>query len=578
MELKKYLFFLILSLILVGCANNKIKDKDKIVAMIGEDYKVTLGDLKQYIADWNYDRRFGGGAKTYNFALNKLIFNQLKRFDFFDRKLNENQDLMKKIRPFINNELIRKYFDKEFMQKYVNEKKAAEAYKEMDKEVICNDVFLPFSEKPSKNQLDSLKTLASEIEKGISNNEEIDAVINVYSSRNSIMSNVKYITWTQSMNDPVAYIAFKLKVGSTQVIQAYNGFHVIKIIGLKKIKPEPFDKVKDKILSDLKMGYYQEYNNQYDNFRDKLIDKKSVKWNKAGLDQLIKWSKNDDHFYTEAYKDTMQNAIQKGDNFEILSYNNGKVNLKEFLRLLEEVVALSPTLVLSANNVKDFILDAVYDDNVVKAAQNMGIEAEFVNPYTDVKIIKGRLAYLYNQAVIEGSIPEATPEALKKFYQDQKDSIFYQLKKINIYTRIYSDSVKAASEIKEINKGTPFEKVSNRWFVKTFIRERDGSLKSFGSKELPYLAEAAFKLGLNEVAGPVEYLDAEKGKQFAVIKCIRIRPEKQLTYDDVKGKRIVEEFNNYYRQKISDEVEVKLKKKYGVKIFEDVLSEAIAAK
>ena len=147
-----------------------------------------------------------------------------------------------------------------------------------------------------------------------------------------------------------------------------------------------------------------------------------------------------------------------------------------------------------------------------------------------------------------------------------------------IYARVYSDSAKAAADINEIKKGTPFEKVKDAWLIKMFIRERDGSLKAYRTAGGDYLAKAAFKLSLNECAGPIEYNDSTKGKQFAVIKCFKIQPEKQLTYDDVKGKRIEEEFKNYYREKISDEVDAKLKKKYKVEIFENVLSEAIASK
>lgn len=84
-------------------------------------------------------------------------------------------------------------------------------------------------------------------------------------------------------------------------------------------------------------------------------------------------------------------------------------------------------------------------------------------------------------------------------------------------------------------------------------------------------------MSLNESAGPVEYDDSTKGKQFAVIKCFQIEPERQLTFDDVKGNKIEEEFKNYYRQKISDEVDAGLKKKYKVEIFENVLSKAIAS-
>jgi hypothetical protein len=149
---------------------------------------------------------------------------------------------------------------------------------------------------------------------------------------------------------------------------------------------------------------------------------------------------------------------------------------------------------------------------------------------------------------------------------------------VYIYARIYPDSAKAAADINEIKKGTPFEKVSNAWLVKMFIRERDGSLKAYRTAGGDYLAKAAFELNLNESAGPIEYYDSTKVKQFAVIKCFQIQPEKQLTYDDVKGKRIEEEFKNYYRQRIADEVDARLKKKYNVEIFEDVLSETIASK
>ena len=127
----------------------------------------------------------------------------------------------------------------------------------------------------------------------------------------------------------------------------------------------------------------------------------------------------------------------------------------------------------------------------------------------------------------------------------------------------------------EINKGTPFEKTSNRLFVKTYVRDRDGNYESFLSREKPYLADAGFKLGLNEVAGPVEFFDAEKGQQFAIIKCVGKVPQKQLTYDEVKN-RIVEDYKNYYRQKISSEVEKQLKSKYDVEIYEDVLSKKLS--
>ncbi len=580
MKSTKYLFFIILFFSFVGRAQDKpnIIDDNEVVAKVGKDYLVTLKELRQYIADWHYQYRFRTKSDIYRNALKDLIVNRLKIFDFFDRRLNENQDLMEKIRRIINNELMNAFFDKSFVEKYANEKTAAEAYKEMDKEIICNDITLPMPADPTKEKLDSLKTITLRIETGLSKNHDIESLIKLYSLRDFKLNAKRKVTWSETMVDPVANVIFGLQKGFTRVVESVDGFHIVKVLDIRKIKLEPFEKMKDKIISQLQKGYYQAYNNAYDDFRRGLVDKSSIKWNQSGLDQIVKWSSESATFYGGAYKDTIENAIRNGNNFEILSYNNGNVDLKEYLRLLEEVVVLNPNIVLGPSSVKDFILDAVYDNNVVIAAKKLGLEKKLVNPYTQNPVIADRLLYLYNQAVIEGSIPEATPEALHRFYEDHKDLIFYQLKKVYIYARIYSDSAKAAADINEIGKGTPFEKVSDAWLDKIFIRERDGSLKAYRTAGGDYLAKAAFKLSLNESAGPIEYYDSTEGKQFAVIKCVQIYPEKQLTYDDVKGKKIDEEFTNYYRQKISDEVNARLKKKYRVEIFEKVLSEAIASK
>jgi len=579
MEFKKYLIFIIVIFVLLSCKedNSNINENDKIVARLNEVYIVTKKDLNQYVKDWKYDKRFRVKAEAYKNALKGLIRDRLRVFDFFERRLNENQDLMGEIRRNINFELINTFFDKNFVNEYANEKTALEVYKQMDKEVICIDIILKIPEKPTKEAFDSLKAIALKIETGLTENYDIQSIIRHNSLKNILLNTERKITWSETMSDPIANVIFRLQKGFTRVIESVDGTHIVKVLDIKKIKLEPFEKIKDEIVSHLQNGFYNEYNNAYDEFRNGLIDKKTIKWNKNGLDQIVKWSSEDESFYGGPYKDTIEKTISNGNNFEILSYKKGSVDLKEYLRLLEEIINTDPNLVLTSVSAKELITDALYDNNVVEAAKENGLEEKLVNPYTQNNRIADRLLYLYNQSVIEGSIPEATPEVIYRFYEDHKDSIFYQLKIAYIYARIYSDSAKAAADINEIKKGTPFEKVSNSWLVKMFIRERDGTCKAYKTYGGDYLAEAAVSLSLNEYAGPIEYTDSTNGKQYAVIKCFQIQPEKQLTFDEVKGKRIDEEFKNYYRQKITEEVDARLKKKYSIEIMENVLSETIAS-
>ena len=576
----QYLLFIMFFSAFAGYAQDKpnIIDDNKVVARLDKDYLVTLKDLRQYITDWKFQIRFHDKSVIYRNALKRLIADRLKVLDFFDRRLDENQDLMGNIRRIINNELMNAFFEKSYVEKYANEKTAAGAYKEMDKEILCIDITLPMPANPTKGKLDSLKIIALGVETGLRKNYDIDSLLESYSLYNFKLNSNRKVTWPETMVDPVAHVIFRLQKGFTRVIESADGFHIVKVLDINKIKLEPFKKMKDNIVSQLKKGYNETYNKAYNDFRSGLVDKRLTTWNQNGLDQIVKWSSENETFYGGAYKDTIGNAIRNGNNFEILSYNNRKVDLKEYLRLLEEVVVLNPNITLNTLSVKEFILDAVRDNNVILAAIKNGLDKKLVNPATQNVVIADRLLYLYNQAVIEASMPKATPEALKKFYEDHKDPIFYQLKKVYIYTRIYSDSAKAAADINEIRKGTPFEKVSDSWLVKMFIRERDGQLKAYRTEGGDYLAKAAMSLSLNESAGPIEYDDSTKGKQFAVIKCFQVEQEKQLTYDDVQGNKIEEEFKKYYRQEISDEVDAGLKKKYDVVIFENVLSGAIASK
>ena len=113
-------------------------------------------------------------------------------------------------------------------------------------------------------------------------------------------------------------------------------------------------------------------------------------------------------------------------------------------------------------------------------------------------------------------------------------------------------------------------------FVKTFIRQRNGRISSYFSTEPPYLGKAAFELKLNEVAGPIEYTDSAGRIQYAVIKCMATRDEKQLTFEDAR-KTIVDDFKDYYRNKIAQSVAEKLRKKYTVTIYNDVVKQNLAA-
>jgi parvulin-like peptidyl-prolyl isomerase len=74
----------------------------------------------------------------------------------------------------------------------------------------------------------------------------------------------------------------------------------------------------------------------------------------------------------------------------------------------------------------------------------------------------------------------------------------------------------------------------------------------------------------------VKYFDPDHGMQYAIIKCIENTPEKQLTLEEAR-QRIPNDYKNAERQKIENETAERLKKKYGFKVYEDVLMRNISS-
>jgi hypothetical protein len=579
MKLTKYLHLLLIYaavLILPACQSSNDENQN-IIAKIGKNYTITFDDLRKYVFDWLYIKKYPEKTEAYNKALDAMITNQLKRFDFFDRGLNKNSELVENIRRTISEELVVEYFNTQILSKYTSEENARKAYQRMDKEVVYRQIVLYKPEKANSRQIDSIKNLATKVKSEIDGGQDFGKLVGQYSQHvESVNANgfVRPIDWEQSISDPIANTIFNLAAGDVRILEAYNAFYIIKVAEVNKVDVEPFDKIKDDIIAKLKTGYYDAALKEYDDIKKSMVDENSLKWNEKTLGQIVTWSKLS-KFYTGEYKQILQDEITKGNNPVILTYANGELDLKEFLRLLNEVLILKSSENTSEKNIKDFILDAVRTDKIVKIAEELNLEGNIFNALTKNSILKNRLVWLYDQAVIETQIPAADEAALQKFYDEQKDSLYYQLDKINLYAIVFSEKEKADEAMRKINEGTPFEKVENKLFVKTYLRDREGNYESFLSREKPYLAEAGFKLALNEIAGPVEYFDPEKGQQFAIIKCIGKVNQKQLTYDEVKN-RIAEDFKNYHRQKISDEVEKQLKSKYGVEVYEDVLSNKIS--
>ena len=356
----KYLILLLTSTFLFinnGCSTNTVPDNN-IVVKYDNNHSLTVNELQQYIKDWLYYKKFENKSDVYINALNDMITNQLKRIDFFEEGLNKNEKLIQNINRIINEELVTEYFETQYIGKYANEENAKKIYKIMDKEVVYQVIELSKPENASQIQLDSLQGKALAIKSEIDSGKDFSSLVKEYSqNKNSLLNNgfMPPVGWKQSLSDPIGEIIFQLNKNDIRVLNSDNSFMIVKISDINKIPVEPFDSVKNKIIIDLKNIMSDVSLEEFVKDKKELIGENNLKWNEAALKQIVHWSRIPD-FYKGQYKETFKNAIENGGNKIILTYNNGTVDYKELLRLLDNILIMKSSERTKENHVKEWNL------------------------------------------------------------------------------------------------------------------------------------------------------------------------------------------------------------------------------
>ncbi|MGK9477239.1 peptidylprolyl isomerase [Melioribacter sp. OK-6-Me] len=568
----RYLFLLAVGAILLSGSISAFtfSSNDSIVVTYADKYTFTISELNKYIVDWLYDKKYKNREDVYRNALHDMLINQLKRMDFFDRGLGNDTNLIKSISRIVNEGLVTEYFKSQYLNKYTTEEAVKNVYNTIGRKVVYRQIELIKSENIAQQQLDSLEKKAIQIKLEIENGKDFNELIKKYSSNNNPIT--QQVDWKQALLDPVANVVFKLNEGDVRIINTPSSLKIVEITEVKHVTVEPYDVAKNEISTYLKNISYAPAYEEFENDKMKLIDENKVCWDTTALEQIASWSNTPD-FYKDKYSQVISEEIKKGNNKIILKYDDLSVDYKKFVYLLDNILILNNNGNITIEILKNFLLEAVRTDMIVKKAERLNLKEKIFNAFTDDIVLKNQIVYLYNQAVIESKIPPATDGAIYDFYLKHQNDLYYQLEKRNILVMVFTSKEEAEEAYKKINDGIPFEKVKSAYLVKTYIKERNGEIRSLQKEEKPLFGKVAFTLNELEVTKPIEFTE-ENQKKYALIKCYKIRPEKQLTFEEAKGS-VIEDYKNYHRNEIKQEVEKYLMKKYNPVVNEKVLKKLI---
>ncbi|MCF7803093.1 MAG: peptidylprolyl isomerase [Candidatus Marinimicrobia bacterium] len=574
MNFRKVLILPILGVTIFFIWNCTTQEKN-VVAEIEDDYTITTSQLNGYYNGNFFERRFPDEKyRGYGKALDEMISNRLTLIVFFHSGLHRDSVLMQPVQRIVSDEILDQYYRTQFLGEYVNEPSIESFYQKMGKEITYKQIVLDKPENASGEAISQVKEQANQLKTEIIQGADFGELAARHSEHfASAQKNgdMPPITWEESLSNPLHQFLFEMNTGNVRIFERRNAFHIVRVEDTKRIETPPLADVRDRIKNRLKNMYTDRALSDFDRAKEDLLDPDTFEWNEKAVHQLVRWSRQEG-FSGNDYLDSLKAVIAGGRNFTILTYGKGQVDLREYVRLLEDVLMIGSTRNLAAADFKRFIPEAIRTDLMLKKAKELDLHKKVLSVNTPSEVLQGRFIRLYNQKKIYDRVPDPTEDNLRRFYDHHKDSLFYQLAKRNIYTVIF-DSRDAANEMwRKVEQGNEYEKVARRWEVKTYIRDRDGTIRSHLSKEPPRLGEAAFGLEENEVAGPVAITPADNDTQYAVIKCVNSLEEKQLLYSDVQNS-IQENFRDFYLDSLRQAVRKNLRNKYRVEIKREILEQ-----
>lgn len=561
------------AVILTNCSNIQHREAD-IVASVKGIGDISFNELQNHYRDYQFDLKYRDNPKQgYQEALQSLVLFKRKVADFKKEEMYENKKLMNPIQRYVNEEIRRLYFEEEYLGKYINEASITSYYQLMNKEITYQQLVLNKFHNQNSNSETNVKSRIDQILSEINSGTDFDILISRYSeditnNNNGLMPPINWRNgWLNSTNRAIS----SMNIGDIEVLESESMYYIIKISDIKIVDIPQLNDIRPTIIKNLREQYLDRALQEFAFMEDNIVDTKDFKWNEEAVKEITNWSK-DDSFFLGKYKDTINEAINLSNNKTIISNNLEEIKYDDLLYFLNDILIPGIEKDISENDLKNYIVEAIRTDLIIKKAKDLGYDEKILTGNaTDA--LEFQYQKIYTIENVDNKIPTANDTFLKEFYNEHKDSLLYQYALTSIYVKLFYEKSEALKMIENINAGESFEQAANRTYkVKSFIKNKEGKISSYYSKEEPILGNIAFEMEPNEIIGPINTYELGIQK-FAVIKSSRKIEEKVPTFNEIEN--LEKLFEAYYREQLNQRVKDVLASKYPVITFDDIISKNI---
>jgi len=533
-----------LAVIFSACA----KQDSRVVAQVG-GRTITVAQLQE---------RFAGTRpvspeeelERKRQVLENMINDELMILGAIEAGLDKEQAFLAKMKEFERNSLLEALYIKEIVEKSTpSEKEIKKYYDKLGLEVKASHILVKTEQE------------AQEIFKQLSEGADFAALAKEKSTDRGNKDkggDLGYFTWGK-MVSPFQDTAFATKVGAiSHPVETRFGWHIIKMEDRRETQRREYEKEKPRIEKMLRDEKTKQLSADY---ITKIKEKADIHMNPEVMQVVL------NKFL--ANKQEPEDFTDEERAMTLVTFRGGKWTVDTFLAWTKTIPAMYRPRIKDLDDLDAMIRNVLTGELLENNARKKGLHnsKEVVNK---IRLEKDNaLKQLFRQRGMP-SDTTVTEQEMQAYYQDHI-AMYTDPEKVRV-REIQVDTEQEAKDIlKQLRAGADFAKLAQEKSQRSWAAKKGGDLGYVDKRQYPRVSEAAFKLNVGQLGGPIK-----DGNKYSVIKVLDKKASSPRPLEEIKS-NLRAAIMRERREQTSKTWLEEMRQRKNVKIFTEVLESTVAA-
>lgn len=541
----------------VGCSTSKTD----LVATMGdqvittEEFEAGFSSNSQSFASYEYE------LQQRREFLEDMIDQKLLVIGAYQQGLDQNQEIQRLLEQQQGKFLLDQLYKQEVVDRViVSDEEVRAHYENLGMEIHARHILLKTEEEAIsvRGDLDGGADFAE-----LAREKSIDP---------SAAQNAGDLSWFRwgAMVPAFQDVAFALSENDiSSPVQTNFGWHVIQHLGKREVDRQPYEQIK--------LGIEQQLIQQRTQTRvaEFLAEIKAKAELRFDVDQL--------KLVQDTYRDTTGGPLPFKANLDpeelnyklqlrpIVRYLDTSLATGEFLKLANQAPPMNRPDFDDTLALKEFIFKMVYTKTLEREARLLRIDhsdayKENFKQFKEVLMADKMRTDLVSRPV------DVTAEQILAYYEGHSEE-FSSPPQVNVREALVATQAEADQIMERVRRGEKFADICKKVTLRQGFRAKSGDLGTFRRFEYPNLFDAAQKMGLRQVGGPV-FHSTKGGGQWSVIELISKKDAITQDFASVES-RILGKLKSSEREAAFESWLDEIRQASNVQINEEALSSTI---